>query len=140
MGQLDFGLQRGRVKKSGTTVQEVRPTSLNGSTTEELHLTEETTSTSLEHGMCENVSAVHSAVTSKERGNPEGSMASKVGVSHVPVPWGKLTKVIVMDAFKDIHTGLGTLGLPLHISMNPNVTPIQAQPHSVPCSKRSKSV
>ena len=81
MGQHDFGLQRGRVKKSGTPDQEVRPTLLNGSATEELHLTEETTSTSPEHGMCENVSAVHSAVTSKERINPEGSMASKVGVS-----------------------------------------------------------
>lgn len=59
-------------------------------------------------------------------------MASEVGVSHVPVPWGKLTKPHVMDAFKDVHTGLGTLGPPLHISMNPNVTPIQAHPHRCP--------
>ena len=47
-------------------------------------------------------------------------MASEVGVSHVPVPWGKLTKAIVMDAFKDVHTGLGTLRPSLHISMIPN--------------------
>ena len=32
-------------------------------------------------------------------------MASEVGVSHVPVPWGKLTKAIVMEPFKDVHTG-----------------------------------
>ena len=35
-------------------------------------------------------------------------MAREVGVSHVPVPWGKLTKAIVMHALKDIHTGLVT--------------------------------
>ena len=51
-------------------------------------------------------------------------MAIEVGMSHVPVPWGRMTKVIVMDTFKDVHTGLGTLGPPLHISMSPNVTPI----------------
>ena len=44
-----------------------------------------------------------------------------------------------MDALKDIHTGLGTLGLPLHISMNPNVTPIQAQPHRYPVAKEAKA-
>ena len=63
-------------------------------------------------------------------------MASEVGVSHVPVPWGKLTEAIVMDTFKDVHTKLGTLGPPLHISMNPNVTPIQAHPHRCPVAKK----
>ena len=66
-------------------------------------------------------------------------MASELGVSHVPVPWGKRTKSIVMDAFKDVHTGLGTLGPPLHISMNPNVTPIQAHPHRCPVAKEEKA-
>ena len=66
-------------------------------------------------------------------------MASELGVSHVPVPWGKRTKAIVMDAFKDVHTGLGTLGPPLHISMNPNVTPIQAHPHRCPVAKEEKA-
>ena len=66
-------------------------------------------------------------------------MASELGVSHVPVPWGKRTKAIVMDAFKDVHTGLGTLGPPLHISMNPNVTPIQAHPHWCPVAKEEKA-
>ena len=66
-------------------------------------------------------------------------MASEVGVSHVPVPWVKRTKSIVMDAFKDVHTGVGTLGPPLHISMNPNVTPIQAHPHRCPVAKKAKA-
>ena len=66
-------------------------------------------------------------------------MASEVGVSHVPVPWGKLTKAIVMEAFRDVYTGLGTLGPPLHISMSPNVTPIQAHPHRCPAAKEAKA-
>ena len=44
-----------------------------------------------------------------------------------------------MDAFKDVHTGLGTLGPPLHISMNPNVTPIQAHPHWCSVAKEEKA-
>ena len=66
-------------------------------------------------------------------------MTGEVGVSHVPVPWGKLIKAHVMDAFRDGHTGLGTLGPPLHISMNPNVTPIQAHPHRCPVAKEAKA-
>ncbi|XP_068717040.1 uncharacterized protein [Montipora capricornis] len=137
--QLDLGSQRGRVEESGPSDGHVRPASLNGSATEELNLTEETTSTSPVHGTCEYISAVHSAVTTKEKVSPKGSMASEVGVSHVPVPWGKLTKAIVMDNFKDVHTGLGTLGPPLHISMNPSVTPIQAHPHRYPVAKEAKA-
>ena len=60
-------------------------------------------------------------------------------MSHVPVPWGKLTKAIVMDAFKDVHKRLGTLGQPLHISMNRTVTPIQAHPHQYPVAKEAKA-
>ena len=137
--QLDPNPQRGRVEESGTPDQEVRPASLNGSTTENLKLTEETTSTSPGHGTCEDISVVHSAVTNEEKVSPKGSVASEVGVSHVPVPWGRLTRTIVMDAFKDVHTGLGTLGPPLHISMNPNVTPIQAHPHRCPVAKEAKA-
>ena len=50
---------------------------------------------------------VHSTVTNEGKVSPKGSMANEVSVSHVPVPWGKLTKATVMDAFKDVHTGLG---------------------------------
>ena len=115
------------------------PASLNGSATEELNLTEETISTSPEHCTCEDIHVAHSAVTNEGKVSLKGSMASEVGVSHMPVPWGKLTKAIVMDAFKDVHTGLGTLGLPLHISMNPNVTPVQAHPHRCPVAKEAKA-
>ena len=117
--QLNSGPLRGRVEESEISDQEVRPASLNGSATEEINVTEETTSTSPVHGMCEDISVVHGAVISEGKVPPKRSIACEVGVSHVPVPWGKLTKAIVMDAFKDVHTGLGTLGLPLHISMNP---------------------
>ena len=51
--QLDSGPQRGRVEESGTPGQEVKLASLDGSVTEELNLTEETTSTSPVHGTCE---------------------------------------------------------------------------------------
>ena len=44
-----------------------------------------------------------------------------------------------MGAFKDVHTGLETLGPPLHISMNPNVTPTQAHPHRCPVAKEAKA-
>ena len=133
----DLGPHRERVKESETPGEEVRPASLKGSETEELNLTEETTGTSPIHGTGEHISAVHSFVTREGQVNPKGSMASEVSVSHVPVPWGKLTKAHVMDAFKDVHTGLGTLGPPLHISMNPNVTPIQAHPPRLSTSNQS---
>ena len=68
-------------------------------------------------GTCDDLSVVHRAVANEEKVSQKGSVASEVGVSYVPVPWGKPTKAIVMDAFKDVHTGLGTLGPPLHISM-----------------------
>ena len=48
--QLNSGPVRGRVEESGTPDQEVRHASLNGSATEEINLTEETTSTSPVHG------------------------------------------------------------------------------------------
>ena len=137
--QPDLGPHRGRVKESYNPGEEVRPASLKGSATEELNLTEETTSTSPINGTGEDISVVHSSVTREGQVNPTGSMANEVGVSHVPFPWGKLTKAHVMDAFKDVHTGLGTLGPPLHISMNPNVTPIQAHPHWCSVAKEAKA-
>ena len=137
--QPDLGPHRGRVKESYNPGEEVRPASLKGSATEELNLTEETTSTSPINGTGEDISVVHSSVTREGQVNPTGSMANEVGVSHVPFPWGKLTKAHVMDAFKDVPTGLGTLGPPLHISMNPNVTPIQAHPHWCSVAKEAKA-
>ena len=63
--QFDPDPQRGRVEESGTSDQEVRPASLNGSTTEDLKLTEETNSTSPVHDTFEDISVVHSAVTNE---------------------------------------------------------------------------
>ena len=37
------------------------------------------------------------------------------------------------------HTRLETLGPPLHITLNPNVTPIQAHPHRCPVAKEAKT-
>ena len=48
------------------------------------------------------------------------------------------TKAIVMDAFKDVHTGLGILGPPLHCSMKHNVTPIQGHSHRCPVAKKQR--
>ena len=50
-----------------------------------------------------------------------------------------MTKAIVMDAFKDVHTGLGTLGPSVQISMNPNVTPIQGHLKRCPVAKEAKA-
>ena len=54
--QLNSGPLRERVEESGTPDHEVRPASLNGSATEEINLTEETTTTSPVHGTCEDIS------------------------------------------------------------------------------------
>ena len=121
------------MEESGTPDQKVRPASLDGGVAEELNQTEETTSTPPVYGTCETISVVNSAVTSDGKVCPKGNMASEVGVSHVPVPWGKLT--IVIEAFIDVHTGLGTLGPPLHISMSP----IEAHPHRCPVAKEAKA-
>ena len=85
--QLDSGPQQGRAEESGTPDQEVTLASLDGSVTEELNLTEETTSTSPVHGTCEDISVVHSAVASDEKVCPKGNMAREVSVSHVHFPW-----------------------------------------------------
>ena len=60
--------------------------------------------------------------------------------SQMPTSPGKLTKNIILEVFKDVHTGLGTLGPPLHIKMNPNVPPVQAHPHRCPIAKEKKAV
>jgi len=61
------------VEESGTPAREIRAASLDGSVTEELNLTEEITSTSPVHGVCENISVAHSAVTSEEKVSQRGT-------------------------------------------------------------------
>ena len=63
---------------------------------------------------------------------------SQSNVPHTPVPWGKLTKNILQDVFQDVHRRLGTLGPPSHISMSPNVIPVQTNPHRCPVAKEAK--
>ena len=94
------------MKESRTPDEEVRSASLNGSATEELNLTEKTMSPSVILDKCEDISVVHSAVTNEGKVCPNGSIANEVAVSHAPFPWRKLTKAAVMDAFKDVHTGI----------------------------------
>ena len=82
---------------------------------------------------------VHSTAAVEAKVTPVESKQCENSVPDVPVPWGKLSKAIVLDVFKDVHTGLGTLGPPLHISMNPSVTPRPGTFPSLHCCKRSKS-
>ena len=78
--------------------------------------------------MCADISVVDSNTTSGPQIRRMVSTASVVVVSNMPIFWGKRTKTIVMEAFKDIHMGWGTLGPSLHIGMRRNVAPIQAHP------------
>ena len=133
--------QWGKVEESGMSDKESRPTSLNDSPTGELKPAGLPDTTSPVNSVCADihVSAVNGTATSEAQVKRMVSAASEVGVSHMPVPGGKLTKAIVLEAFKDVHTGLGTLGPPLHIRMNPNVAPIQAHPHRCPVVKEAKA-
>ena len=40
---------------------------------------------------------------------PALSSVSHASVAHLPVPWGKVTKAIILDVFKDVHTCLRCL-------------------------------
>ena len=106
--------QWGKVEESGMSDKESRPTSLNDSPTGELKPAGLPDTTSPVNSVCTDihVSAVNGTATSEAQVKRMVSAASEVGVSHMPVPGGKLTKAIVLEAFKDVHTGLGTLGPP----------------------------
>ena len=67
------------------------------------------------------------------------SRAHEMGAFPPSISPGKLTEDDVMEAFKDVHTRLKTLESPLHITLNPNVTPIQAHPHRCPVAKEAKA-
>ena len=82
---------------------------------------------------------VHTTAAVEAKVMPVESKQCENSVLRVPVPWGKLSKAIVLDVFKDVHTGLGTLGPPLHISMNPRCHPRPGKSPSLPCCKRTKS-
>ena len=67
------------------------------------------------------------------------SRAHEMGAFPASISPGKLTEDDVMEAFKDVHTRLKTLGSPLHITLNLNVIPIQAHPHRCPVAKEAKA-
>ena len=113
------------------------PVSLNDKPREEFKPTDLSSSTYPVNHVCED--PVHSTAASESKDKPAIGVGLGMNSSHMPVPCGKLTKDIVMDTFKDVHTGLGILGPPLHITMNPNVTPIQAHPHRCPVAKEAQA-
>ena len=73
---------------------------------------------------CEEISKDYNNVVSTVEDRPVMSRAHEMGAFPPSISPGKLTKDDVMEAFKDVHTGLGTLGSLLHITLNPNVTPM----------------
>lgn len=123
----------------GGTSMEDTPVSLKDSPGKKCKAIDFHSSMSPVSSVCEDFSEVHSTVACEVKVMPAMSKASELNFSHMPVPCGKLTKEIVMETFKDVHTGLGTLGPPLHITVNPGVTPVQAHPHRCPVAKEVKA-
>ena len=135
----ESSIEHGAQAQSGTAVQGTMPVSLNDKPREEFKPTDLPSSTYPVNHVCEDPSNVHSTAASESKDKPAIGVGLGMNSSHMPVPCGKLTKDLVMDTFKDVHTGLGTLGPPLHITVNPNVTPIQADPHRCPVAKEAQA-
>ena len=68
--------------------------------------------------MFEDVSQVDSNAVSGVRDKAAVSAVCETRVSHMLVSPGKLASDFIIEAFKDVHTGLRTLGPPLHITVN----------------------
>ena len=114
------------------------PVSLNDKPREEFKPTDLPSYTYPFNHVCEDARKVHSTATGESKDKPAIGVGLGMNSSHMPVPFGKLTKDIVMDTFKDVHTGFGTLAPPLHIEMNPDVTLIQAHHHRCPVAKKAQ--
>ena len=112
------------VKHSGTSMEDT-PVSLNDNPGTKSKPIDFQISTSPVNRVCVDVCEVHSTDVFEVKVTPAISRASEQNLSHMPVSCGKVTKEVVMETFKDVHTGLGTLGPPLHITMNPSGTAIQ---------------
>ena len=95
---------------------DIRPTTLQDTATQDITfgVSDPPSSINPVAPNCEDESIA--AVVAKRK--PIVSSVSQFSVPRVLFPWEKLTKAIVFEVFKDVHTGLRTLGLPLHISMN----------------------
>ena len=134
----ESSIEHGAQAQSGTAVQGTVPVSLNDKPREEFKPTDVPSSTYPVNHVSEDPSKVYSTAASESKDKPAIGVGLGMNSSHMPVPCGKLTKDIVMDTFKDVHTGLGTLGPPLHITVNPNVSRIQAHPHRCPVAKEAQ--
>ena len=135
----ESSIEHGAQAQSGTAVQGTVPVSLNDKPRDEFKPTDLSSSTYPVNHVCEGPSKVHSTAASESKDKPAIGVGLGMNSSHMPVPCGKLTKDIVMDTFEDVHTGLGILGPPLHITLNPNVTPIHAHPHRCPVAKEAQA-
>ena len=125
-----------RRKDERPSASNCRLPSLNENPTEKFQQTDSPQSTVSATTSCEEISEVYNNAASTVKDRPVMSKAHEMGASISP---GKLTKDDVMEAFKDVHTGLETLGSPLLMTLNPNVTPIQAHPHRCPVAKEAKA-
>ena len=132
--QLDSEVQ----EKSSTSSRVTPPTTLHGCSATKSHPVELSGHVYPVARSLGDEIEVHSTAAVETKVKPVESKQCENSVPHVPAPWGKLSKAIVLDVFKDVHIGLGTLGPPLHISMNPSVTPVQAHPHRCPVAKEAK--
>ena len=128
----ESSIEHGAQVQSGTAVEGTMPVSLNDKPREELKPTDLPSNTYPVNHVCEDASKVHSTAASESKDKAAIGVGLVMNSSHMSVPCGKLTEDCVMDTFKDVHTGLRTLSPPLHITMNPNVTPIQAHLHRCP--------
>ena len=137
----ESSVEHGAQAQSGTAVEGTMPVSLNDKPREEFKPTDLPSNTFPVNHVCEDARKIHSTAASESKDKLAIGVDLGTNLSPMPVSSGKLTKDIVIDAFKDVHTGLGTgtLGPPLHITMNPNVTPIQAHPHRCPLLKEAQA-
>ena len=135
----ESSIEHGAQAQSSTAVEGTMPVSLNDKPREEFKPTDLPSNTYPVNHVREDASKVHSTAASESKDKPAIGLGLGMNSSHMPVPRGKLTKDVVMNTFKDVHTGLGTLGPPLHITTNPNVTPIQAHPHRCPVAKEAQA-
>ena len=132
--QLDSEVQ----EKSSTSSRVTPPTTLHDSSARKPHPAELSGHVYPVARSLGDETEVHSTAAVETKVKPVESKQCENSVPRVPVPWGQLSKAIVLDVFKDVHTGLGPLGSPLQLSMNPSVTPVQAHPHRCPVAKEAK--
>ena len=137
MFQLKTSPKQGR-KDERPSASNCRLPSLNENSTQKLQQTDSPQSTVPATTSCEEIGEVYNNAASTVKDSPGMSRAHEMGAFPASISPGKLTEDDVMEAFKDVHIRLETLGSPLHITLNPNVTPIQAHPINVLSPRRQR--